>query len=170
MNSLGPVIWWANVAALALASAIDIRKRRIPNWLALPFLACGLGVQVAAGGWRGAQQALAGAAVGCACFIVPCWLRAMGMGDLKLAAGVGAWMGPGQAFVAMVLTALAGGLLAAGFAARNRTLGASLDRTGNVLSGLSQGRPRRPTGEAASLSIPYAPAIAVGALASFLTR
>lgn len=170
MNFLAPLTWWVNIATLALASAIDIRTRRIPNWLAVPFLGCGLAVQAAAGGWRGAGRGLAGAAVCCACFLVPCWLRAMGLGDLKLAAAVGAWIGPGQAFVAMVMTGLAGGILALGFAAWRGTLGSSLNRAGNLVSGFARGKAQPAGGDAASLSIPYAPAIAIGALASFLTR
>jgi len=170
MNPLEPVTLWFNFAALALASAIDIRSRRIPNWLVAPFLACGLAVQAAAGGWRGAGRGLAGAAVAFAFFAIPCWLRAMGMGDLKLAVGVGAWIGPEQTFVAMIMTGLAGGLLALGYAAWRGNFMSSLDKAGNLVSGIAHRNLQRPECEAASLSIPYAPAIAIGALASFLAR
>jgi prepilin peptidase CpaA len=169
MSSFSPFVWWANFAALALASAIDIRTRRIPNWLAVPFLACGLAFQTATGGWRGAAAALAGAAVAGAWLIVPCWRGAMGMGDLKLAAGAGAWLGPQQAFLAMVLAALAGGVIALGFAMWRGQLGSSLNRTAGLIPGLGNSTPR-PAHDAGGLSIPYAPAIAFGAMFSFLTR
>ena len=34
--------WWPTVIVLAVATFTDLRSRRIPNWLVLPFL-CGWG-------------------------------------------------------------------------------------------------------------------------------
>jgi prepilin peptidase CpaA len=42
---------------------------------------------------------------------VLCWLRGMGMGDLKLCAAVGAWISPGQLGIVLVATGMAGGVL-----------------------------------------------------------
>ena len=44
------------------------------------------------GGLSGAGQSLAGIALALVLFGIPCLLQGMGMGDLKLAAGVGASM------------------------------------------------------------------------------
>ena len=34
----------------------------------------------------------------------------MGAGDVKLAAAIGAWIGPNQLFIALIVTAMAGGI------------------------------------------------------------
>ena len=42
----------------------------------------------------------------------------MGAGDVKLCAAIGAWIGPSQLFIALVLTGLVGGAMALVWAAR----------------------------------------------------
>jgi prepilin peptidase CpaA len=165
------IVWWSNVFVLVAASVIDLRTRRIPNWLVVPFLAAGLAIQSVAGGWSGAGRSLSGVGLAVLLFGLPCFLRAMGMGDLKLAAGVGAWIGPSQFFLAFVVTGIVGGIMAGSYALFHGSLGKSLDNTNNLFShfrksGLSPHAELcidNPTG----LSIPYAPAIAIGTLLSF---
>jgi len=147
MNSIA---WWANVVVLVVASGIDLRTRRIPNWLSVPFLLCGLIVPAIAGGWARLGTSFAGFGLALLLFGLPCFLRGMGMGDLKLAAGVGAWIGPGQFWLAFIMTAIVGGIVAVAYAVRHRSRGRSLDQ--------------------APQSIPYAPAIAIGTLFSFFAR
>jgi prepilin peptidase CpaA len=164
------VTWWANVIVLVIASVIDLRTRRIPNWLVAPFLLAGFIVQTAMHGFPGAGRSLAGVGVAVALFGIPCFLRAMGMGDFKLAAGVGAWIGPGQFLLASVTIAIAGGVMALCYVLLRGSLAGSLDRAGDLL--LLRGGPRPPMGSetAKAQSIPYAPAIAVGTLLSFFAR
>ena len=90
------IAWWPILALLVMATAVDIRSRRIPNWLVLPFLAAGVVVNTASHGVKGLGQSLGGIALAVAVTGVLCWLRGMGMGDLKLCAAVGGWIGPGQ--------------------------------------------------------------------------
>jgi prepilin peptidase CpaA len=167
------MVWWISASVLVVASGIDIRTRRVPNWLAVPFLVAGLVVQSIAGRLPGAGRSLAGIAVASLLFGIPCWIGAMGMGDLKLAAGVGAWIGPGQFVTAAIFTALAGGVLATGWALWHGSLGASLDSAGDLLA---PWRPRQPGSSGkvrqatAATAIPYVPAIAIGTLLSFLAR
>jgi prepilin peptidase CpaA len=100
-------------------------------------------------------------------------MGAMGLGDLKLAAGVGAWIGPAQFVTASVFTALAGAVFAVGWALWHGSLGASLDSAGDLLTHWRPHRQeaKRKMGEGtAAAAIPYAPAIAIGTLLSFLTR
>ena len=94
------------------------------------------------------------------------------MGDLKLFAGVGAWIGPGQLFMAFVLTGFVGGVLALGYAIWRRSLGRCLDNTGDLFAHLAKfRRPERlRLDDAAAVSIPYAPAIAIGTLFSFFSQ
>jgi len=164
------VIWWSNVVVLAIASVIDLRTRRIPNWLVTPFLLAGFIVQAGMHGFRGVGRSLAGVGLAVALFGIPCFLRAMGMGDFKLAAGVGAWIGPSQFLLASVTIAIAGGVMAVGYALLRGSMGASLTRAGDLLLLRAGSRPRMGSEAAKAQSIPYAPAIAVGTLLSFFAR
>src|ERR1035438_6903343 len=119
------LVWWTSAVVLIVASGIDLRTRRVPNWLAVPFLVGGLATQSIKGGLPGSGRSLAGVALACLVFGVPWFIGAMGMGDLKLAAGVGAWIGPAQFVTASVFTALAGGVLAVGWALWHGALGAT---------------------------------------------
>jgi prepilin peptidase CpaA len=156
------------------ASAIDLWSRRVPNWLSLPFLVSGLLVQGVTGGLSGLGHSLAGFGLALLLFGIPCLLRGMGMGDLKLAAGVGAWVGPEQLFMAFIMTGILGGIYAVLYAFCRGRLGSSLDSTADLLAHFGKFRMRPhegiQLGAAEAVSIPYAPAIAAGALLSFFTK
>ena len=47
-----------------LAGWTDYRSRRIPNWLTVPGLAIGVGINVTAEGWAGLRTSLLGAGLG----------------------------------------------------------------------------------------------------------
>ena len=96
------IAWWPILALLVIATVVDIHSRRIPNWLVLPFLAAGVIVNTASYGVKGLGQSMGGIALAAAVTGVLCWLRGMGMGDLKLCAAVGAWIGPAQLGIALV--------------------------------------------------------------------
>ncbi len=164
------VAWWANVVVLVAASGIDLRTRRIPNWLVGPFLLSGFIVQTAMHGFSGAWHSLSGMGLALLLFGPPCFLRAMGMGDFKLAAGVAAWIGPGQFFLAAITAAIAGGIIAVCYAAWQGSLGTSLDRAGDLVRFRARPLPQMGSAAARAQSIPYAPAIAIGTLLSFFAR
>lgn len=109
-------------ALLGTATLTDIRSRRVPNALLMGGVAAGIALQLTqlpgpgplftAGGAIGIGAALAGIAVGFAALFPLYALRAMGAGDVKLMMMVGAFLGPLQTFGVVVLTFLAGGVLA----------------------------------------------------------
>ena len=70
---------------LAAAVAIDVRSRRIPNWLTAAIAAGGLGI-AAAGGALTIRQAIVGAVVGLALMLPGHLIGATGAGDVKLMA------------------------------------------------------------------------------------
>jgi len=97
-------------AILAVAAYSDIRTHRISNTLTLLGLSVGLVLQILEHGLHGVTAGPLGAGVGLGCF-APFYLwRAMGAGDLKLLAAVGAFLGPQGAFFAALFSLLAGGL------------------------------------------------------------
>ena len=170
MNSIA---WWPTLAIVTTAAIIDLFTRRVPNWLVLPFLAAGVVTQAITGGWAGCGRSFAGIGLAAVLFGVPFLLGGMGMGDVKLAGAVGAWIGPWQFFMAFILTGIAGGIFALAYAAWNRALGKCLDDTGGIISDITRlrvGRGGKRLTTPGAISIPYAPAIAVGTVFSFFAR
>lgn len=101
------------LAVLLLVAAWgDIKRHRIPNTLILT----GLALAIACGAWRagfaGLLSAGGGFALGLAIFLPFYLLRALGAGDVKLMAVVGAFVGPAGLIGAIFGTFLAGGLMA----------------------------------------------------------
>ena len=85
----------ALVASFTLAAAvIDYRTKKIPNWLTVPSAIAALLFHLVSGGGTGLLWALAGFAVGFALLILPWILGGGGMGDVKLLAALGIWLGP----------------------------------------------------------------------------
>lgn len=168
MNSMA---FYPTVAVLLIAAVTDIRSRRIPNWLVIPFLAGGILVGGVSGGVAGVGHSLAGVATAVALAGVLCYLRGMGLGDLKLCAAIGAWIGPAQMVSALIVTAIAGGLIAVGYALWHRSLLKCLDGTGELIADLARDglRPHQTVNldNPAALKIPYALAIAFGTTFSF---
>ncbi len=79
---------------LAVAAVIDLRERRIPNWLSLTLAFSGLLQSFIFINTVTPAQSALGALIGFGlCFILFA-LGAMGGGDVKLMAAVGAWIGP----------------------------------------------------------------------------
>jgi prepilin peptidase CpaA len=143
--------WWPTLIVLAVATFTDLRNRRIPNWLVLPFLVVGIAVSAFLHGWHGLGQSFAGLGLGFAIYGLLFFMGGMGAGDVKLAAAIGAWIGPSQLFIALLVTAMAGGIMVFGWAL-----------FGGFLKDLFKG-----AGDHMKRKMPYAPAIAVGTLISF---
>ncbi len=102
----------AGAGALTLAAALtDLKARRIPNWLTVPAALAGLAFHgLAPSGW-GFGTSVGGFAVGFGLLLIPFLLGGGGMGDVKLLAALGAWLGPALLFVAFALSiGLAAGL------------------------------------------------------------
>lgn len=168
------IAWWPMVVVLAVATFTDLRSRRIPNWLVLPFLLAGMILSTRLHGWHGLGQSLGGIALGALLLGVVCWMGGMGMGDLKLCAAIGAWIGPSQLVTALVLTGMAGGLMAICWAVAGGFVGELFAGTGELIFGLRK-RGLRPHPELVltnprTRKMPYAPAIALGTLISFFSR
>src|SRR5689334_19964966 len=99
-------------AVAATAALTDVRDRRIPNRLTYPAMIAGLALQAALHGWRGLLFGLGGALLFGGCFFFFHLVRAMGAGDVKLAAALGCIVGPVASLQVMFATAMAGGALA----------------------------------------------------------
>ena len=96
------------------------------------------------------------------------------MGDLKLCAAIGAWIGPSQLILALVLTGVVGGVMAVCWAIAGGFLGELFSGTGNLLFGIKdlglRPHPELVLDNPLARKMPYAPAIAIGTLVSFFSR
>jgi len=166
--------WWPTLIAVAIAAVTDMHRRIIPNWLVLPFLLAGITASAWMGGWHGVGQSMEGLGLGLLLFGVMFWMGGMGAGDVKLAAAIGAWIGPSQLFFALFVAALAGGFMVVGWAIVAGFLPDLLKGAGNLVFGRRKGDSN--PDEKLDLShpkarkMPYAPAIALGTLISFFAR
>jgi prepilin peptidase CpaA len=115
------------LALLVWAAVVDVRSRRIPNWLTLSLIATGLFRAAMPDAPVGLGQGLAGMGAGFGLTFILFALGAMGGGDVKMFAGIGAWVGTGRVVEIFAAAALAGMVIVIWQAARGGRL-ASLAR------------------------------------------
>ena len=162
------------LAVLVVATFTDLRSRRIPNWLVFPYLLAGIAVSFAPKSWHGIGilHSLEGMGLGLLIFGFLAMMGGMGMGDVKLCAAIGAWVGPQQMIFALVLTGLAGGIMALGWALWAGFLGELFAGTGDLMFGWRKRglktNPERTLKNPKARKMPYAPAIAIGTMLSFI--
>lgn len=174
LHFMQSISWWPTVVVLMIATVTDLRSRRIPNWLTLPFLVTGPILMTWLNGWHGLFHSVEGIGLGALVYGIFFVMGGMGMGDVKLCAAIGAWIGPGQLLVALVVTGLAGGMMAVCWAICGGFLGELFSGSGDLVFGFGK-RGLKPHAELVlsnplARKMPYAPAIAIGTLISFFSR
>ena len=103
---------WFVTLALVVAAWIDGKQLRVPNWLTFSFVGSGWIYSVAAFGWEGLWWSLGGTLVGLALLLPAYAIGGMGAGDVKLLAGIGAWMYTTHTLYAFIWTAVVGAVMA----------------------------------------------------------
>ena len=160
----------ASLLCTAVGAVYDIRSRRVPNALTLPAILLGLLLHLALGGWRQAGgAAFAGLTCGVIFFIFHL-AGGMGAGDVKLITAAGCIAGLSQVAHLLILTGLAGGLMAIGLALYRHRFKETMHNIGVLVvhhstDGLAH-HPELNIGNAQTLRLPYALAIATGSALS----
>jgi prepilin peptidase CpaA len=125
------------LAALGMTAGIyDLATRRIPNWLTVSGAAAGLGLNLLLFGAAGLSLSLTGLATAGGVYMVFYLLRAMGAGDVKLMAAVGAFLGPGRWFQIFLISSALGAVAAVILALRKRRLRSLISNVAFIVSEL----------------------------------
>jgi prepilin peptidase CpaA len=144
----------------------DVRYRRIPNAFVLATLIAGLALNVAAGGISGGLNSLGGCLLAFILMFILHVFGAMGAGDVKLFAAVGAVIGAQLVLPTFVVVVLTGGLLALVTTLRSGIFKTTMQRVVQILVGLLPGwqMPKFSVPADRRLTIPYGVAITIGAI------
>ena len=148
----------------------DARYRRIPNAFVLATLIAGLSVNIIINGIDGALTSLGGCALAFALMFMLHVFGAMGAGDVKLFAAVGAVVGAGMVLPTFAVVALLGGVLGVYTMLRAGSVRTTLMRVLQIFVGLLPGweMPRFSVPADRRATIPYGVAITFGSLVSLL--
>jgi prepilin peptidase CpaA len=160
------------IFSVCLVAAIwDLASRRIPNFLTFPLITTGLLWSAWVRGPWGFLDALVAATVLALPYVLLFVYGGGGGGDVKLMAGIGAWMGLSMGAIVLMLVALSGVLLGVFMALVRRNFNATLRRIagigyqlipatqGQVVTGLRNGLSLETS---PSQTIPYGVAIFMG--------
>jgi prepilin peptidase CpaA len=146
----------------------DVRYRRIPNLFVLATFVSGLILNFIYGGWGGALTSLTGCGLAFGLMLMLHVLGAMGAGDVKLFAAIGAVVGAKFVVPTFLVVALVGGVLAVFSMLRAGAVRTTLFNVLRIFVGLLPGwqMPRFAVPADRRHTIPYGVAITLGSLIS----
>jgi prepilin peptidase CpaA len=165
-------IWTLTLGVTLLASWVDYRTRKIPNWLTVSGLIFGIGANSLIAGWHGAKVSLEGAGLALVLLLPLVLLRAFGAGDWKLMGAVGALLGP-----VLFLFVLAGSIFVSGLMAivqmyRSGRMMATLRNMAVLVRGFFsfglRAHPKISLDNPGLMKLPFGVAVAVATLVCFL--
>jgi prepilin peptidase CpaA len=156
-------------AGAGIATAIDLRTRRVPNPLTATLTAAGLVFAALGISGLSVGASILGFVLGLALMLPGHLFGATGAGDVKLFAAAGALIGPAPIVTAFFYTALAGGLLALLVAVRRQRLQRTLNGAVQLVA-TAAANSGAIAGPLENNRFAYAPAIAVGVLIAALGR
>jgi prepilin peptidase CpaA len=170
---------WLVTVVLIVAAWIDGRQLKVPNWLTFPMIISGWLYSIAAfywaglPWWEGLGWSLLGTAIGLALLLPAYAIGGMGAGDVKLLAGVGAWVYASHTFYAFCVSVIVGAILAAGMVVYRRAWSKHVNQFWMILTEILTVRdPNQLSAIAAErkssmLLLPYGIPIAIGTIAYF---
>lgn len=146
----------------------DVRYRRIPNAYVLATLVGGVAINGIFGGLTGLIASLGGCAMAFGLMFMLHIFGAMGAGDVKLFAAIGAVTGAHLVLPTFIIVVLTGGLLAMISIIRAGVLISTMHKVLQILVGMLPGwdMPRFAVPADRTHTIPYGVAITIGSIIS----
>ena len=163
---------FANIGLLVPLAIIigyyDVRYRRIPNPFVFATLTSGIAINGIFGGLPGLYASVGGCALAFGLMFMLHVFGAMGAGDVKLFAAVGAVTGAHLVLPTFLVVLLTGGVLAMVSIIRSGRVKTTMTRVLQILVGLLPGweMPRFAVPTDRSHTIPYGVAITIGSIIS----
>lgn len=160
-------------AVLIWAAWIDGKQLRVPNWMTYPMILTGLIYGAVSGGWSGLGHSSVGMLVGLACLLPLYSVGGMGAGDVKLMAGMGAWVGATTTWYAFCVSVVVGAIMAVCMAAYRNKLTHHINNFFFILNEWRTVKDPRKLAEIAAerkptmLLLPYGIPICIGSIAYF---
>jgi len=146
----------------------DVRYRRIPNAFVLATLAAGVAINAIFTGLPGIAASFAGCALGFVLMFMLHVFGAMGAGDVKLFAAIGAVTGAGLVVPTFIVVILTGGLLAVVSIIRAGMVMTTMHRVLQIFVGMLPGwqMPKFAVPAERKHTLPYGVAITMGSIIS----
>ncbi|WP_231930557.1 A24 family peptidase [Botrimarina hoheduenensis] len=168
-------VWFVTVT-LIVAAVIDGMQLRVPNWITFPMIASGWVWSATLSpyaGWEGLVYSLIGTAVGLALLLPAYAIGGMGAGDVKLMAGIGAWVWGTVTAYAFAVSAVVGGIIAIGMVLTNKRWDKHHNQFWMILNEITAIKNPEQLAEIAAerkprmMLLPYGIPIAIGSIAYF---
>jgi prepilin peptidase CpaA len=160
----------ASLLCASIGAVYDVRSHRVPNFVTLPAIVIGLLLHFGLGGW-GQLASAVGAGTICGVIFLMFYLAGgMGAGDVKLIAAAGCIAGLSLIGPLLIMTSLAGGVMAIALALYHRRFKETMLTVRSLAlhhktAGLMP-HPEFNINNAQTLRLPYALAIATGSALS----
>jgi prepilin peptidase CpaA len=136
-----PLILKLTLLAIVLTGGwADLRSRRIPNWLNLSGLILGLGLNTFFARAEGLKLAALGIGLALLIYLPLYLIRAMGAGDVKFMAAIGALIGPENWLAVFLTTAILGGIASLCLVVARNRLHVTLFNLSTITTELTHGR------------------------------
>ena len=133
---LKPLLLAGAILLSLIAGWTDWRSRRIPNWLTVPGFAIGVALSTVLDGWSGLKYSLLGTVLAFG-LLLPFWLlKSLGAGDLKFAAALGAYTGPGRLIDILIGSVFVAGVMALALVIYKRRFLETIKNIGHILVSL----------------------------------
>jgi prepilin peptidase CpaA len=167
---------WVVTLTLVAAAVIDGLKLKVPNWITFPMIISGWLYSALLSpypGWEGLFLSIVGTAVGLGLLLPAYAIGGMGAGDVKLLAGVGAWMWGTVTFYAFTVSAIVGGVIAIGMVLWRKSWNKHKNQFWSIVNEIVTVKDPEKLSEIAAerkprmFLLPYGIPIAIGSIAYF---
>ncbi|MEO2046942.1 MAG: prepilin peptidase [Pirellulales bacterium] len=167
---------WVVTITLIVAAVIDGLQLKVPNWITFPMIVSGWvysATYSAYPGWEGLGYSLVGTLVGLALLMPAYAIGGMGAGDVKLLAGVGAWVWGTHTLYAFAVTTLVGGVIAVSMVLWKKSWNKHKNQFWSILSEIATIKDPEQLAEIAAVRkpnmflLPYGIPIAIGTISYF---
>ncbi len=158
------------IALAAVGGLADLRTRRIPNWLNLGGFILGVGLNTFFEHGEGLKLALAGCGLALLIYTPLYLIRAMGAGDVKFMAAIGAIVGAQNWLTVFLMAAVLGGVASLCLVIVRGRLRLTLQNVSTISTELLHGRmpyhkdPSLDVHDARAVGLPHGAAIAISVM------